>query len=271
MDVKDIEDSVLTITYKRDQRNVASIFHCGFNFSVFCQSSMLRDTWNNDSAVARAARGAALGALAGSLFNRPGTGAVVGGLLGFGGGSAVREAVPSDVHGSCVILFYAPWCPACTRFRSNVFPHVPAELAKRGRSDLPVLQIDIKHNPGLDITGKVIRSIPTVVFIDAAKRPHVFEGPMTASAIVDFATSSEAIVLHAGASMALGGGSTSAPKSPKSRTSPSRHRKGSARRRSPRLQSPRKRNSPRAAGKRTKRSPTARRRSSPVRSAAARK
>lgn len=253
---------------------------------------MLRDTWNNDSAVARAARGAALGALAGSLFNRPGTGAVVGGLLGFGGGGPVREAAPADVRGSCVILFYAPWCPACTRFRTNVFPHVPAALAARGRSDLPVLQIDIKHQPGLDITGRVIRSIPTVVFIDAAKRPHVFEGAMTAAAIADFATSSEAIVLHAGAAAAaadasdsmpasasdfgaLAGGSRTASKSPKLRSSPTRRRKASAHRRSPRLKrasSPSKRKtSPRPAAKRARRSPTARRRSSPVRASPGRK
>jgi hypothetical protein len=205
---------------------------------------MLRDTWHNDAAVARAARGAALGALAGSLFNRPGTGAVVGGLLGLAGG-AVREATPADVKGSCVILFYAPWCPACTRFRTNESPLVPAELAKRGRHDLPVLQIDIAHRPGLDITGKIIRSIPTVVFIDSAKRPHVFEGVMRAGAIADFATSSEAIVLHGGFSEAEVAAAraaarerdakrkSSSPRNRASGASPARKRKSPSRRMSP--------------------------------------
>lgn len=187
---------------------------------------------SDDHTIARAARGAALGALAGSLFNSPGTGAVVGGLLGLGGGVAhVRDAQPSDVTGSCVILFYATWCPACTNFRSAVLPRIPEELAQRGRSDLPVLQINIDHRPGLNITGERIQRIPTIVFIDSAKKPRVYKGAMTAAAIADFAASAEALV-----PMSLEGGAVAAP--PRRRKSP---RRKSPRRKSPRRKSPRHR------------------------------
>ena len=101
----------------------------------------------------------ATGALVGSLFNRPGTGAAIGALTALGGG------------GKILTYYYADWCPYCVNFKPE-WKKLSKMLKEQGWT---VKEFNIDSG-GEKMERAGVKSIPAVVYEIGDKQPVVIKG-----------------------------------------------------------------------------------------------
>jgi thiol-disulfide isomerase/thioredoxin len=99
------------------------------------------------------------GALIGSLFNRPGTGAAIGALTALGGG------------GKVLTYYYADWCPYCVNFKPE-WKKLSKMMKEQGWT-VKEWNIDSGREK---MEGAGVNSIPAVVYEIGDKAPVVIKG-----------------------------------------------------------------------------------------------
>ena len=123
--------------------------------------------------VGKVVRNAAIGALVGSLFNRPGTGAGIGALTALGGGKM-----------KTITLYYATWCGHCRNFKPE-WEKLKHEMHAKGWK---IEEWDIDRKGSKIRGGAEIKSVPCVSFTGGDGVPILYKGNMSASNISESAS-----------------------------------------------------------------------------------
>ena len=123
--------------------------------------------------LGKVVRNAAIGALVGSIFNRPGTGAGIGALTALGGGKS-----------KTITLYYATWCGHCRNFKPE-WEKLKHDMRAKGWK---IEEWDIDHKGSKIFGGAEIKSVPCVSFTGGDGVPILYKGNMSASNISESAS-----------------------------------------------------------------------------------